>query len=84
MDQNDTQLAAEVIEPAAALVTEASAPAADIAAPAADPAVADDATAAAEHPAHSVLNEIEDKLELWCDDVEGEFSALLTKLRELL
>lgn len=81
MDQNDTQQAAEVIEPAVAPV--AAQTAADIAAPAADPAVVVD-MAAAVHPAHSVLNEIEDKIELWCDDVEGEFSALLTKLRELL
>lgn len=83
MDQNATQ-ATDLIEPAAAPVAEASAPAADIAAPAADPAVADDVTAVAVHPAHSVLNEIEDKLEMWCDDVEGEFSHLLTKLRALL
>jgi len=82
MDQNDTQQAADLIEPAAAPVTEASAPAADIAAPAADPAEAENTKD--EHPAHSVLNEIEDKLEMWCDDVEGEFSHLLTKLRELL
>ena len=82
MDQNDTQQAAEVIEPAAAPV--AAQTAADIATLAADPAVVADTTAAADHPAHSVLNEIEDRLQLWCDDVEGEFSALLTKLRELL
>ncbi|MHB1333417.1 MAG: hypothetical protein ACYCY1_12535 [Sulfuriferula sp.] len=77
MDQNDTQQTAEVIEPPVAPA--AIQPVPDPATPPADPAVVAD-----DHPAHSVINEIEDKLELWCDDIDGEFGALLTKLRELL
>jgi hypothetical protein len=82
MDQNDTQQTPAVIEPAVALV--AAQTAVEITPSAADPAIVADTTAAAVHPAHSVLNEIEDKLRLWYGDVDAEINALLTRLRALL
>lgn len=37
--------------------------------------------ASAPHPAHGVIDEIEQKLGEWVDDVDGEFGGLLAKLR---